>query len=147
MEGVRWGGFFRRCSALSIDVAVLFLLSLLFYRLISVAYRLGLATYQNSLSWRALPDLPRIFLVAWLFFVSAYFVILHGVAGKTVGQWFFRLRVVGAGRQPITCRRALLRWIATLGTAPLLLGFVRILWHREKRGWHDALAGTWVVRE
>lgn len=147
MEAVRWGGFFRRCSASLIDIAVLSLFSLLLYRLISVAYRLGLATYQGSLSWGRLPDLPRIFLVAWLFFVSAYFVILHGVAGKTVGQWFFSLRVVGAGQQPINYGRALLRWIAVLATAPLLLGFIRILWNPEKRGWHDALAGTWVVRE
>jgi len=147
MEEVRWGGFFRRCCASVIDVAVLSLFSLLLYRLISVAYRLGLAAYQHSLSWGALPDLPRIFLVTWLFFVSAYFVILHGAAGKTVGQWFFGLRVVGVGQQPITYGRALVRWIAALGTAPLLLGFIRILWNREKRGWHDALAGTWVVRD
>jgi uncharacterized RDD family membrane protein YckC len=147
METVRWGGLFRRCCALSIDIAVLSLFSLLLYRLISVAYRVGLAAYQHSLSWGALPGLFRVFLVAWLFFVSAYFVVLHGAAGKTVGQWFFGLRVVGARQEPITYGRALVRWIAALATAPLLLGFIRILWNREKRGWHDALAGTWVVRE
>ena len=49
MEEIRWGGFFRRCLALSIDIAILSLFSLLLYRLISVAYRLGLATYQHSL--------------------------------------------------------------------------------------------------
>jgi uncharacterized RDD family membrane protein YckC len=147
MEEVRWGGFFRRCCALSIDVAVLSLFSLLLYRLTSVAYRVGLAAYQHSLSWERLPDLSAIFLVAWLVFASAYFVVLHGAAGKTVGQWFFGLRVVGAGQQPITYGRALIRWIAVLATAPLLLGFIRVLWNREKRGWHDALAGTWVVRD
>ena len=147
MEEVRWGGLFRRGSAFLIDVVVLFLFSLLLYRLISVAYRVGLATYQGSLSWGRLPDLPRIFLVAWLFFVSAYFVVLHGAAGRTLGQSLFGLRVVDVRQQPITYGRALIRWLAVLATAPLLLGFIRILWNREKRGWHDALAGTWVVRE
>jgi uncharacterized RDD family membrane protein YckC len=40
-----------------------------------------------------------------------------------------------------------LRWIATLVLAPLLLGFLWVFLNREKRAWHDYLAGTWVVRE
>jgi uncharacterized RDD family membrane protein YckC len=69
--------------------------------------------------------------------------------GKTIGKWIFGLRVVGAGGAPIHYRRALLRWIAAvgLGTASLGLAFLWILWQREKRGWHDLLARTWVIRE
>ena len=68
--------------------------------------------------------------------------------GKTVGKWVLGLRVVGAGQAPITYRRALLRWIGAvgLGAGSFGLGFLWILWQREKRGWHDFLAQTWVMR-
>ena len=51
-------------------------------------------------------------------------------------------------RRPITYRRALFRWIGSigLGGASLGLAFLWILWQREKRGWHDFLARTWVIR-
>jgi len=67
--------------------------------------------------------------------------------GKTVGKWMFGLRVVGPNQEPITYSRALLRWIATWVSALFGLGFLWVLFSREKRGWHDLLAGTWVIRE
>jgi uncharacterized RDD family membrane protein YckC len=59
------------------------------------------------------------------------------------------LRVVGRDLRPISYRRALFRWIGTVGLGVVSLGvaFLWILWQREKRGWHDFLARTWVVRE
>jgi len=60
-----------------------------------------------------------------------------------------RLRVIGSEQQRITYGRALLRWIATIGFGLLSFGvsFLWIIWSREKRGWHDFLARTWVIRE
>jgi uncharacterized RDD family membrane protein YckC len=78
---------------------------------------------------------------------TAYFVLFHGMDGRTVGKWLLHLRVVGSANEPIGYARAALRWIATLVLAPLLLGFLWVFLNREKRAWHDYLAGTWVVRE
>ena len=44
-------------------------------------------------------------------------------------------------------RQALLRWLAAVGFAPILLGFLWMIWSREKRAWHDIIAQTWVIRE
>ena len=143
----RRGGFFRRCSAFVVDILVLCLFSLLLFYLSAVGYSVGLAAHQRSLSWATLPGFFRIVLVAWIFLVCGYFVLLHGMEGRTVGKWLFGLRVVGERRQRITYGQALIRWIVALLSAPLLLGFLRILWNREKRGWHDLLANTWVIRE
>ena len=146
-SATRWGGFFRRCWAFVVDIVVLSLLSLLFFYLGSVGYRVGLAAHQHSLSWENLAGLFDILLVAWIFLVSGYFVLLHGIEGRTVGKWLFGLRVVGARQEPISYVQALIRWIGLLLFAPLVVGFLRILWNREKRGWHDLLARTWVIRE
>jgi uncharacterized RDD family membrane protein YckC len=78
---------------------------------------------------------------------TGYFVLLHGMEGKTVGKWLLHLRVVGAENQRIGYRRAGWRWIASLALAPLLVGFLWVLFSRQKRAWHDYLARTWVIRE
>ena len=145
--GVRWGGFFRRCCALFVDFLMLGLFSLLLFYLASVGYRVGMAAHKRSLSWGNLSGLFHILGVAWLFLVCGYFVLLHGLDGRTVGKWLFGLRVVGVDHERITYGQALIRWTAALLSAPLLVGFLRILWNREKRGWHDLLARTWVIRE
>jgi uncharacterized RDD family membrane protein YckC len=146
-RAVRWGGFFRRCSAFVVDIFILCFFSFLLFYLSSLGLRVGLAAHQRALSWENAQGVLPAFVGAWLLLVCGYFVVLHGLDGRTVGKWLFGLRVVGANQEPIGYGRALIRWMIALLTAPLLLGFLRILWHREKRGWHDSLARTWVIRE
>jgi uncharacterized RDD family membrane protein YckC len=144
---VQWGGFFRRTWAFFVDGLVLGFFSLLLVFLSLLAYRVGLAAHQSSVSWESEGGLFSVLLAAWIVLVGGYFVVLHRIDGRTVGKWLFGLRVVGIERGPITLSQALIRWLAAVITAPLLLGYLRILWNREKRGWHDILAGTWVIRE
>lgn len=144
---VEWGGFFRRCWAFLVDMIALGFFSLLLLFLSALGYRVGLAAHQSSASWESEQGLLSVLLGAWIILVCGYFVVLHRLEGRTVGKWLFGLRVVGANQGPITYGQALIRWIIAVLTAPLLLGFLRILWNREKRGWHDLLAGTWVIRE
>jgi uncharacterized RDD family membrane protein YckC len=148
-EAARWGGFFRRCSALLVDIFVLCLFSLPLFYLSRVAFLVGLAAHRRSIAWewQTAEDLLPVVGIAWLFLVCAYFVLLHGMDGRTVGKWLFGLRVVNTHGEPITYTQASIRWIAAVLTVPLVLGFLRILWHREKRGWHDSLARTWVIKE
>jgi uncharacterized RDD family membrane protein YckC len=146
-EAVQWGGFFRRACAFLADILVLSLFSLLLFYLAYVAYSVGLAAHRHSLSWDHLRGFSRLFLLAWVMLFFGYFVLLHGMEGRTVGKWLFGLRVVGVGQRPVTYGQAMIRWIGAVLSAPLALGFLWILWSREKRGWHDLLAGTWVIRE
>jgi uncharacterized RDD family membrane protein YckC len=148
-DAVQWGGFFRRSLAVLVDIFVLCLFSLLLFYLTSIGYRVGMAAHGHSLiwEWKTLKSLIPVVAVACLFLICAYFVLLHGLDGRTVGKWLLSLRVVNARRERITYGQSFIRWIAAALTAPLLLGFLRILWHREKRGWHDSLARTWVIKE
>jgi uncharacterized RDD family membrane protein YckC len=69
------------------------------------------------------------------------------MSGKTIGKSLLSLRVVGAEQRPIAYRQAAIRWLATVGFAPIGIGLLWILWQREKRGWHDFVARTWVIRD
>ena len=143
---IQWGGFSRRACAFFVDVLVLTFLSVLLSYFAYVGYSVGLAAHHQTLSEENL-DVFLLFLsLGWVGLVTGYFVLFHGMEGKTVGKWLLGLRVVGPDQEPITYGRALLRWFATWVSAIFGLGFLWVLFSREKRGWHDLLAGTWVIR-
>ncbi len=142
-----WGGFFRRCGAFLIDLLVLFLFSALLFYLLLIGYRVGLAANQEVLSLDQMEAFSRLFGFACLFFLASYFVLLHRMGGQTVGKWTMGLRVVGKQGSPITSWQSAMRLVGYLLSGFFGLGFLWILWSREKRGWHDWLAGTWVVRD
>lgn len=147
LEEIRWGGFFRRCGAFLIDVLVIAALAGVMISMAYIGYKVGLAAHGRA------PDfdnsLPLMIGLLWAtgILATGYFVMLHTMSGKTLGKALFGLRVVGADHEAIGYGRALWRWVGTLVTAPLVLGFVWVLWSREKRAWHDFVAGTWVIRE
>ena len=78
----------------------------------------------------------------------AYFTYFEGSAsGQTVGKRALGIRVIDfQGRGSIGYGRAFIRWISRiLSTIPCLLGYLWMLWDREKQTWHDKLATTVVV--
>ena len=78
---------------------------------------------------------------------AAYFVISWSRGGQTIGMRAWRLRVVGADGQSLPWPRALLRFgVALVALAALGLGFVWCLLDRDRRGWHDLVARSQVVR-
>jgi uncharacterized RDD family membrane protein YckC len=146
-EESRWGGFWRRLFAFSIDLMVLDILSILLFYICYVGYSVGLAAHGRALTREYLSFFVRFVLFAWLSLVAGYFILFHGMEGRTIGKWLFGLRVVGAGRAPITYRQAVIRWISFIPSVVSCLGILCILWNGEKRSWHDRLARTWVIRE
>jgi uncharacterized RDD family membrane protein YckC len=145
----RWGGFFRRVCAFLVDVLVVVFMSALMGVMAFIGYKVGLSAHHRFISWNTAGPLVSFLTTAWMGLATVYFVTFHGMEGKTIGKCLLGLRVVGVDQRPISYRRALLRWIGTvgLGCASLGLAFLWILWQREKRGWHDFLARTWVIRE
>ena len=143
----RRGGFFRRAWALLIDAVVLVLLGTVMGVLSHIAYKVGLAAHGRSVTWQNAMPLITMLIWGWIGLATGYFVMFHGIEGKTIGKWLLGLRVVGAEGQSVTYKRAFLRWVGIIGFAPLGLGFLWVIWSREKRGWHDFLARTWVIRD
>jgi uncharacterized RDD family membrane protein YckC len=82
-------------------------------------------------------------LLSWAYFT--YFE--GGPTGQTIGKRALGIRVIDfkAGG-PIGYGRGLLRQIARiLSGIVFFLGYLWMLWDREKQCWHDKIAGTVVV--
>ena len=81
------------------------------------------------------------------FVIYALYYSLQTARGATVGKRVFGLRVVTAEGQVPGFGRALLRHtIGYLISSIFLLGFIWIAFDPQHQGWHDKIAGTYVVR-
>jgi uncharacterized RDD family membrane protein YckC len=145
--GTQWGGYTRRSLAFFVDLIIVASFSLLLCYLTYVALSVGVALNQRRFSLHDLATFSNLSVWGALFLYAWYFTLFHGIAGKTVGKWLLGLRVVGADQTPITYRQALVRWIGYSLSGFLGLGFMWIMISRERRGWHDYLARTWVIRD
>ncbi len=77
----------------------------------------------------------------------AYFTYFFG-NGQTLGMKAMNIKLIGTdGTYPIGYAKGFLRWIGMIiSTFVILLGFVWILIDKKKQGWHDKIAGTYVVK-
>lgn len=132
---VVYGGFWRRWLALLIDavLAVLVLFPLLHLLGMSADIRgTGHLIKDASL------NIP--FMVVAALLIANY--------GGTPGKRLLGMRVVDADTlQPIGFVRALWRQFAYFFSFFLFLGFIWVALSDRKRGWHDLLAGTVVIRD
>jgi uncharacterized RDD family membrane protein YckC len=85
---------------------------------------------------------------AWAVATAAYFVAFWSLGGQTPGMRAMRLRVATAeGRVP-GALRSLVRVVGlALCIIPAFLGFVPVLFDRQRRGVHDMAARTVVLYE
>ncbi len=77
-----------------------------------------------------------------------YYVIFTYARGQTPGKMLLGLHVVDeAGNKP-NLRQVLLREVVgkAISALALLIGYLWIIWDPRKRGWHDHIAGTYVVK-
>jgi uncharacterized RDD family membrane protein YckC len=77
----------------------------------------------------------------------AYVAVLEGTSGQTIGKAAMSIRVVDADTgEPIGISRGVGRWFGRIvSTIPLYLGYLWMLWDRDKQTWHDKMASTVVV--
>ena len=80
-------------------------------------------------------------------FVALYVVVLHALAGQTIGKLVVGVRVVGTDGSPLAFGTSVLRFLAYLASLmPFGLGFVMAGLRADRRALHDLLAGTRVER-
>jgi uncharacterized RDD family membrane protein YckC len=77
-----------------------------------------------------------------------YYVILTGIYGATLGKMILGLRVVDTSGQKIGIGKAVLREIIGKFVSGLVfgLGYIWVAFDEKKQGWHDKIAGTYVVK-
>lgn len=146
-------GFWRRLLAAVADLGVLLLAAApLNWALLAVVadrpmpeFRLGLAPLLQLLTL----DPGDIFSPIAPFFAmtALYLVLFWGLSGNTPGQRLLRMRVIDHEGKPIGPLTALVRLVGL--AAGLIAGALGPLWiafDAERRGFHDHVSRTYVVR-
>jgi uncharacterized RDD family membrane protein YckC len=84
---------------------------------------------------------------AWFAMATVYFTVLHRSFGQTIGKSLFGIAVKTLDLQDIGVFRALVRTFGYAVSSSFLgFGFILVALTPRKRGWHDFLARTCVVR-
>lgn len=125
---VEYMGFWIRLAALLIDLILLVIVNLL------VTFALGESLITSLLNLA----------INW-----GYAVIMIAWRGQTVGKMMVGIQVVDRQGNIPGIGTVLLREVVGkfLSGIALGLGYLWVAWDREKRGWHDHIAGTYVVRK
>jgi uncharacterized RDD family membrane protein YckC len=150
---VRVAGFFRRAVAGAVDLVVLSVVFLLLDILASLLLGQRLPRLSQlgpdylldvAVNGDALAEVGLV-LLAVLGFL--YFFLFQAFGGQTPGMRLVGVRVIDAYGERPSLLRALARTLAYVPSALLLaLGFLWIGFDREKRGLHDRIADTYVIR-
>lgn len=132
-------GFWVRAGAIVIDG---FLLGLVYFGFAFGAVQVLGLTPKAMRSDRAF----ALFLILVVAVQGAYFTVLTGLSGQTIGKMAAGIRVVTKQGRAVGYLRSLWRWGAyILSSLSLGLGFLLVAFNRRRRGLHDFVSGTRVV--
>jgi uncharacterized RDD family membrane protein YckC len=136
-----YAGAVSRLAAFAADVGASWGIYILGAALLNAAVKL-VTGHSFTLSNHQLADF--IVLTAWEFL---YFAYQWAVSGKTLGMAILGLQVVTSQGGPISGRQAVMRTIGLAITLFLTLGigFLGIVYQRDRRALDDFIAGTAVV--
>ena len=77
----------------------------------------------------------------------AYTLYFWSTSGATPGKSVLGLRVVAIDGSPMNITKAIMRLIGyVVSSVVLFLGFIWIIFDGQKQGWHDKIAGTYVIK-
>ena len=76
-----------------------------------------------------------------------YFIIMHAVFGQTIGKMILGIQVVRSDSRRVGPFISTLRFFGYIISFVLLFfGFLWVIIDRERQGWHDMIADTFVIR-
>ena len=136
-DHVAYGGFWIRVVAYIIDGILLTIV----YGI--VARLLGIDVFESD--WRHYDPLGNLIslVIGWLYFA----LLESSERGATVGKMAMGLRVVTSDGQRLSFMNATGRYFAKILSAIILfIGFIMVAFTDKKRGLHDILAGTLVIK-
>ncbi len=150
MNSEGYAGFWRRLIAFVIDNLIIHISGgVIVLGLAIAAIMVGFDPFQAQDVIEDVPDSGGAFYAA-IAMLSAmqvgYFVYFHGRTGQTPGKKLLGVKVVRISGAAMTYGVAFLRWVGYIISGLFLyLGFIWIAFDRKKQGWHDKIAGTYVI--
>ena len=148
-------GFWKRAAAAAIDLAIVIPAALLITLIVSKIAGVHLPPRNMKVTdldmWidLVLATDPALVmgLVLMLAIGMTYLVVFHIVLGRTLGMRVLKIKIIDVYGDPPSPARCLARCAGYLaGVATLFLGFLWVGFDSEKRGLHDWIAGTYVIR-
>ena len=134
------GGFWVRLAAFLIDNIFILIAVVFLSRVAGIAAGMGGAEEDD-------PLVAQFGFLIGIFFVPFYFTLFTGWDGRTLGKWLFGLRVIRVTGEQVGYGRAFVRYLGYIVSLLFFgLGFIMIAVDRNKRGLHDLIAGTCVIR-
>jgi len=150
---VHVAGFWRRLAAAMIDLGVVAPVALILTWFTSLITGISLppSRTRGLDFWLdlALSSDPALLTAFGLLIAVGliYLLVFQITTARTLGMRVLKLRIIDVYGDPPTSARCAVRTLGYLaGAATLLLGFLWIGFDSEKRGLHDWLAGTYVIR-
>lgn len=147
---VHYAGFWRRFSALILDLLILVILEALIAGFIAGTITLMFVLVKKVLDGSAIQGfvggLGFILLTgsSWIYFVG----FESSARQATPGKSFFHLMVSDLDGKRVSLGVANLRyWSKALSVLPVLGGFIMIVFSKRKRALHDLIAGTVVTKQ
>jgi len=136
-------GFGRRFAATLIDGLLIAFLSVIiigvfgFLSIIVASFN----PYSDSNTFNIL------FIVSTLLVSVLYYVGMWARSdGQTIGKSTLGIRVIRTDGSSISVGRGLLRYVGYIINGVIFsLGFIWVAFDRKRQGWHDKLAGTYVI--
>ena len=137
----QYEGLVTRAIAFAIDAAIVNLIALV------VGVGVGLALSVLPIGDSATVALVACGGVLFVVWTLSYFAVFWSTTGQTPGSRLMQIRVCDEDGGAIKPRRAVLRFGAlVLAALPLFAGFLPVLVDARRRGLHDMIARTVVVR-
>jgi uncharacterized RDD family membrane protein YckC len=148
-------GFWKRAAAAAIDLAIVIPVALIITLIVSKIAGVHLPPKNMHLTdldlWidLVLATDPALIMgiVLMLAIGLTYLVVSHIVLGRTLGMRVLKLKIIDVYGDPPSPARCLTRCAGYFAcVATLFLGFLWVGFDSEKRGLHDWIAGTYVIR-
>jgi uncharacterized RDD family membrane protein YckC len=144
---IHYAGFLSRAVAFLIDGA---LLGAFGVPLAAAGYwgiRAGMLFLGRSAPIETDESVMTMLMLAWFAMATVYFTVLHAAYGRTIGKSVLGIEVRTLHLGKLGVGRALLRTLAYAASSSFFgFGFILAALTPRKRGWHDFIAGTCVIR-
>jgi len=153
VDTVHVAGFWRRVAAGWVDLAVILPVATILTWIADKLANVHLPTsrikgpdFWLDLVLHSDPALMTAFAM-FLVVTTIYLMVFQGLLGQTLGMRLLRMRVIDVwGERPSLARCAARTAGYLVGIATVMLGFFWVGFDSEKRGLHDWIAGTYVIK-
>ena len=135
-------GFGRRFLAIIIDGVIVFMASLLIGFLVGMIWMfMGWWTSAADWPWSTISIIVMVIL-SFIYYTGGWV----RSSGQTLGKMMLGIRIVNWDGSPLTSGKMILRYLGYVVSALFAsLGFIWVAIDKKRRGWHDLIAGTYVV--